>query len=79
MLTDSNARARDARADARENLPGNGARCAGVVLRADGLAALRADQDHLIAGLDAGNLRDIENRLIHADAAHQRRALTAHQ
>ncbi len=75
MLTDSNGRVRDACADAREDLPRNSARGAGVIMSGDGLIALGADQDHFIAGRDARNLRDIENRLIHADAAHQRRAL----
>ena len=45
----------------------------------DGFAALRAENDNFVAGLDAGNLRDIEHNLIHADAAHKRRALAANQ
>ena len=66
-------------ADARENFPGNGARGCGVVEGGDGFAALRAENHDLVAGCDAGNLRHIQNRLIHADAAHERRALAAHQ
>jgi hypothetical protein len=40
-----------------------------------GFAALHAQNHHLVAGLDAGNLRDVKNDLIHADAADERRAL----
>ena len=64
-------RARNARADARENLPGNGARGASVIVGGDGFIALRANEHDLVAGNDAGNVRYIHNCLVHADAAHQ--------
>src|ERR1035437_5444011 len=64
----------DALANARKDFPGNRPCSFRVVEGADRLIALRADDDDLVAGFDAGNLRHVHHRLVHADAAHERRA-----
>ena len=71
--------ARDARGDACEDFPGDGGGGFGVVESSDGFAALRAEKDNLVAVLDAGNLCHVNHNLIHADTAHERCALAAHQ
>ena len=41
--------------------------------------ALGSENDDFVAGFDAGNLGHVEDRVVHADAADQRRALAADQ
>jgi hypothetical protein len=50
-----------------------------VIECGDGLAPLRAEHDDFVSGLDSGDFGDIEDSLIHADAAHDWCALTAHK
>ena len=75
--------ARNARRDAGEDFPRDGACGIGVIEGrygfVAGFAALRAENDHLVARLDARNLCNVKNNLIHADAAHERRAMAANQ
>src|SRR5579859_3333938 len=43
----------------------------------DGVASLLADQHDFVAGCNAGNVGNVEDRLIHADASDERRTLAA--
>ena len=65
--------ARDARRDAREDFPGDGSGGFGVVEGGDASSLpCVPSKDDFVAVLDAGNLRDVKNNLIHADAADKR-------
>ena len=51
-----------------EDLVGNGVCLAGQVIGRDGLLAGRADQNGLVPGLDGGEVCDVHQGLVHADA-----------
>ena len=50
-----------------------------MVYGSNRLASLCPDENHFVSGLHGGNLRHVNHRLVHAHAAHQRRAFPIHK